>query len=161
MVTPKLWGEPSRLRHVPRLNSLFLTVRTFHSPGTWLFGLCCPLSLRSFAFPCDISWIWGRVAALRWWAWLPAASSAGFSCLLLCALVCAQATAQAPPRPHFVHHSASLIFLRGGWEYRPSLGRCSAGALHRSRTVCCVPAACGAGGSAIRRKRTQLKLLCS
>ena len=33
-------------------------------------------------------------------------------------------------------------------------------ALHRSRTVCCVPAACGADGSAIRRKFIQLKLLC-
>ena len=63
-------------------------------------------------------------------------------------------------RPHFAYYFACLIFLRGGWGCRPSLGRCSAAALHRSRTVCCVPAACGADGSAIRRKRMHLMLLC-
>ena len=76
-----------------------VAVDSLPSAGAWLFGLCCPLCVRPFAFPCDISWIWGRVAALRWWAWLPAASSAGFSCLLLCALVCAQDTARRHPAP--------------------------------------------------------------
>lgn len=74
---------------------------------------------------------------------------------------CAPRTQRAGTlRPHFVHHSASLMFLRGGWGCRPSLGCCSVVALHRSRKVCCVLAACGAGGSAIRRHRTRLKLLC-
>ncbi len=35
-------------------------------------------------------------------------------------------SAQAPPRPHFVHYSASLICLKGGWGCRPCFGRCSA-----------------------------------
>ena len=64
------------------------------------------------------------------------------------------------PRPHFAYYFSCLIFLRGGWGCRPCLGRCSAATLHISRTVCCVPAAFGADSSAIRHKRTQLKLLC-
>ena len=100
----------------------------------------------------------GRSAVLR-----ARGTARGFFCSAF--PVCFFARSRAPkpqragaPCPHFVHHSASLICLRGGWGCRLSFGRCSAVALHRSRTVCCVPAACGAG-SATRRNRTQMKLL--
>jgi hypothetical protein len=56
------------------------------------------------------------------------------------------------------------MLLSGGWGCRPSEERCSAVALlplHRSCTVCCIPAACSAVGSAGSRTCMQLKLLCA
>ena len=134
----------------------FLTVRTLHSPGTWLFGLYCPQCVRPFAFPCDISWIWGRATALR------ARARGFFRSLFLLASLRARVRPPRAGTPAPALRTSFRIFdvleVRLGMPTR--FRALLSGALRRSCTVCCVPAACGAAGSAGSRTCMQLKLLC-
>ncbi len=130
----------------------FLAVGSLSSAGPWLLGLCCPLCVRHFTFPCDISWIWGRARCVR--------RRTNFRTSSSCARSQTPSHSTQPPRAHIFCIFYVFNMLKGDWGCQPSLGRCSAVARHPVAIVCAQFAVFRPDASRQRcRNRTQFKLL--